>query len=120
MANARVFKSGNSQAVRLPKQFHVKSNELEIERRGDELILREKPAGMQQALDILYSLPKGLGLKPRRDSKPQKRKGVIPSGVCGARNLPSMYARREFIAALKMRALGFYRTTPERGDEAEA
>jgi antitoxin VapB len=76
MASAKVFKSGNSQAVRLPKQFRVKSKELEIERRGDEIILREKPAGMQQALDILYSLPKGLGLSPRRDTKPQKRKGL--------------------------------------------
>jgi antitoxin VapB len=76
MATARVFKSGNSQAVRLPKQFRVKSKELAIERRGDELALREKAAGMQQALDILYSLPKGLRLKPRRDSKPQKRQGL--------------------------------------------
>jgi virulence-associated protein VagC len=30
--------------VRLPKQFRVKSKELEIERRGDEIVLRE-PAG---------------------------------------------------------------------------
>jgi antitoxin component of MazEF toxin-antitoxin module len=30
MAIARVFKSGNSQTVRLPKKFHVKSKELEI------------------------------------------------------------------------------------------
>jgi len=36
MAIARVFKSGNSQAVRLPKQFRVKSTEVEIFRRGDE------------------------------------------------------------------------------------
>jgi antitoxin VapB len=76
LPTAKVFKSGNSQAVRLPKQFRVKSKELEIERRGDEIILRETPADMQQALDILYSLPKGLGLQPRRDSKPQKRKGL--------------------------------------------
>jgi antitoxin VapB len=75
MATAKVFKSGNSQAVRLPKQFRVKSKELEIFRRGDELVLREKP-GMQEALNILYSLPKGLGLKPRRDTKPQRRKGL--------------------------------------------
>ena len=34
MATARVFKSGNSQAVRLPKKFRVKSKELEISRQG--------------------------------------------------------------------------------------
>ena len=33
MATARVFKCGNSQAVRLAKQFRVKSKELEIEKR---------------------------------------------------------------------------------------
>jgi virulence-associated protein VagC len=30
MATARVFKSGNSQAVRLPKKFRAKSSEVEI------------------------------------------------------------------------------------------
>ncbi len=42
MATAKVFRSGNSQAVRLPKQFRVKAKELEISRRGDEIVLREK------------------------------------------------------------------------------
>ncbi len=41
MAIARVFKSGNSQAVRLPKKFHAKRKELEIEKRGNEIILGE-------------------------------------------------------------------------------
>jgi len=49
MAIARVFKSGNRQAVRLPKKFHVKRKELEIEKRGNEIILREKPVGMERA-----------------------------------------------------------------------
>ena len=76
MAIAKVFKSGNSQAVRLPKKFRVKSKELEIERRGDEIVLREKSGGMEQLFEVLASLPPSLGLKPRRDSKPQKRKGL--------------------------------------------
>ena len=41
MATARVFRSGNSQAVRLPKEFRLKSKEVEIFRRGDEIVLRE-------------------------------------------------------------------------------
>jgi len=36
VATTRVFKSGNSQAVRLPKEFSVSSKILEIFRRGDE------------------------------------------------------------------------------------
>ena len=66
----------NRQAARLPKQFRVKSKQLDIERRGDELVRREKPVVMREALEILDSLPNGLGLKPCRDNKPQKRKGL--------------------------------------------
>jgi len=49
MATAKVFKSGNSQAVRLPKAFRVKSKEVEISRRGDEIVLRERTGTMARA-----------------------------------------------------------------------
>jgi antitoxin VapB len=39
MKTAKVFKSGNSQAVRLPKEFQFEENEVLIERKGDTLIL---------------------------------------------------------------------------------
>jgi antitoxin VapB len=51
---AAVFMSGNSQAVRLPKEFQLQSKRVLIERRGDEIILREKKATVR---DILKSLP---------------------------------------------------------------
>jgi len=56
MAIARVFKSGNSQAVRLPKEFRVRGKELEIFRRGDELVLREKGRGIERAFEIIANL----------------------------------------------------------------
>jgi len=31
---AKVFKSGNSQAVRIPKEFHLEADEVEMRRRG--------------------------------------------------------------------------------------
>ena len=43
MTTAAVFMSGNSQAVRLPKQFQLHSKRVHIERRGDEIVLRESP-----------------------------------------------------------------------------
>ena len=52
--NRRAFKSGNSQAVRLPKEFRGKSKELESEMRGNEIILREKP--MERAFYLLTEL----------------------------------------------------------------
>jgi len=65
MATARVFKSGNSQAVRLPKEFRVKSKELEIFRRGDELVLKEKAVGMERVRTD----------RPRADRRPSDRAG---------------------------------------------
>jgi len=76
MATARVFKSGNSQAVRLPKKFRVKSTELEIFKRGDELVLREKRGGMKQVLDVLAALPADVFPKKRKDPRPQRRQGL--------------------------------------------
>jgi antitoxin VapB len=76
MATAKVFKSGNSQAVRLPKQFRVKSKELEIEKRGNEIILREKPVGMERAFHLIASLPKEILNIRRGKDIPQKRKGL--------------------------------------------
>ncbi len=57
MATARVFKSGNSQAVRLPKAFRFRSAEVEIFRRGDEVVLRERPASLAARLARLPPLP---------------------------------------------------------------
>jgi antitoxin VapB len=76
MGTARVFRSGNSQAVRLPKQFRFKSAEVEIFRRGNEIVLREKDGDMARAFDLLASLPQDLGLARRKDDLPQKRKDL--------------------------------------------
>jgi antitoxin VapB len=76
MTTARVFKSGNSQAVRLPKKFRVKSTELEIFRRGDEIVLREKAGSMLRVLDLLAEMPADMFPKKRKDPKPQRRKGL--------------------------------------------
>ena len=76
MAMARVFRSGNSQAVRLPKQFRLKSKEVEIFRRGDEIILREKNGTMVRAFDLLAGLPEDVGIVDREQDQPQKRKGL--------------------------------------------
>lgn len=39
MDTAKVFKSGNSQAVRLPKKYALEATEVFIERRGESLVL---------------------------------------------------------------------------------
>ncbi len=50
MTETTVFLSGNSQAVRLLKEFRFKSKTVEILRRGNEVVLREKPRTMGDVL----------------------------------------------------------------------
>jgi antitoxin VapB len=76
MATAKVFRSGNSQAVRLPKQFRLKSKEVEIFRRGNDIVLREKDADLTRAFDLLASLPHDLTFAERKDDLPQSREGL--------------------------------------------
>lgn len=56
MQTARVFKSGNSRAVRLPKEFAFPIGEVEIFRRGDEVVLRERKRNLAEALGLLYAM----------------------------------------------------------------
>jgi antitoxin VapB len=56
---AAVFMSGNSQAVRLPKEFQLRSKRVSIFRRGDEIVLRETPLLVK---DVIGNLPSIDGL----------------------------------------------------------
>lgn len=73
MATARVFRSGNSQAVRLPKSFRLRGPEVEIFRRGEEIVLREKGRGIARAFEILSELPEDALPHDRKDEPPQSR-----------------------------------------------
>jgi antitoxin VapB len=42
LSTAKVFTTGRSQAVRLPKAFRFNTSEVTIERQGDAVILRPK------------------------------------------------------------------------------
>ena len=53
MKTAKVFKSGNSQAVRIPKEFHLEGEEVEIRRKGESLILRPKKQSWAALIDSL-------------------------------------------------------------------
>ncbi len=75
MRTAKVFMSGNSQAVRIPVEFQFDTDEVEIFRRDNELVLRKKPASLEQAFHLLASLPADL-LADRADAPPQERAGL--------------------------------------------
>jgi antitoxin VapB len=73
MTYARVFQSGNSQAVRLPKEFRFDSEQVEIFRRGDEVILREHPSSALAIFNALSQLPADFMARGREDAHPQER-----------------------------------------------
>lgn len=73
MTKAKVFTSGNSQAVRLPKEFRFSGTEVEISRRGDEVILRERRLTPADGFRLLVSLPDDFMAGGRQDQVPQER-----------------------------------------------
>ncbi len=73
MTYARVFQSGNSQAVRLPKEFRLNVEQVEIFRRGDEIVLREAPTNATAIFDLLTQLPSDFMEEGRDDTPPQER-----------------------------------------------
>ena len=76
MKKTRIFKSGNSQAVRLPKQFRFHVDEVEILRRGNEIVLREPKRNLGDAFAALGAMPGDFMSGGRQDRAPQKRKAL--------------------------------------------
>lgn len=73
MQITKVFKSGNSQAVRLPKEFQVKSDTVEIFRRKGEIVIREIPENLEKAFHLFAELPEDFFEGGRKDTSPQDR-----------------------------------------------
>ncbi len=76
MATAKVFRSGNSQAVRLPKEFRLDVDEVEIFRQDGDLVLRPRPrdgGGVYDALRALAPLREDW----QRDDRPPEQREPI-------------------------------------------
>jgi antitoxin VapB len=56
MGTAKIFKSGNSQAVRLPKEFQFDVPEVDIFRRNGEVVLRKKPQNLARVFELLSEM----------------------------------------------------------------
>ena len=56
----RAFKSGNSQAVRIPADiaYADTNTELEITRNGDVITIQPAGESLREAIEVLRSLPK--------------------------------------------------------------
>ena len=73
MTYARIFQSGNSQAVRLPKEFRFEQDRVEIFRQGNDIVLRQVPTSAVAVFDLLGSFPADFMADGRQDTPPQER-----------------------------------------------
>lgn len=74
MATAKVLKSDGGQTVELPKEFSFTSTEVEVFRRGDEVVLKERDR-TRVALDAIDALPEDMirAVEEADDPLPQER-----------------------------------------------
>lgn len=73
MQTTRVFMSGNSQAVRIPKEFQFDVDEIEIFKRGDEIILRKRPRNLAEAFEHIPCMPEDFMADGREQDIQQER-----------------------------------------------
>lgn len=76
---AKVFQSGNSQAVRLPKEFRFDVDQVEVTREGDAVILRPRPIHRPRWASLRAALERGFSddfmaggrQQPKSQDRPQ-------------------------------------------------
>ncbi len=76
MNTARIFKNGNSQAVRLPKDCRFDSAEVGINRIGDMVVLYPKDTGWDLFRESLGQFSEDFMKERRQPEKPDRRKSL--------------------------------------------
>ena len=71
MKTAKIFRHGNSQAVRLPKEFRFAGNEVQIKRVGAGVLLLPSPSSYEQVMAVLERFK---GSLERQQPEDQSRK----------------------------------------------
>lgn len=72
MQTAKIFKNGQSQAVRIPKEYRFEGDEVLIHKEGDSVILSPKPSSWHNFFESAL-LPSDDFMEKRADTLPQPR-----------------------------------------------
>ncbi len=74
----KIFQSGNSQAIRIPKEFRFDSTvtEVEIFKRGEELVIKPKLTSLSEAFNLFSQMPDDIFQEGREDDIPQEREAL--------------------------------------------
>ena len=74
MPIAKVFKSGNSQAIRLPKELRLSVKEVELVRQGSDILIRQPPSrSFASALETWAQMPEDFFAEGRQDPPAEQR-----------------------------------------------
>jgi antitoxin VapB len=73
METAKLFQNGNSQAVRLPKEFRIPGNEVKIFKKGNQVILEPIETTWDPLFESLSEFPEDFMKDGRNQPGMQKR-----------------------------------------------
>ncbi len=74
MKSAKLFKNGDSQAVRLPKEFRFKGKEVLLRRMGNAVVLLPKTKSWETLIDSLAKFPPDFMSDREQPQKTDRRK----------------------------------------------
>ena len=77
MKTAKLFKNGQSQAVRLPKEFRMSGSEVYIKKQGEAIILLPKEKSWNTFFDSLNHFAKDFKIERNQPVENQKREPMF-------------------------------------------
>ena len=73
MKTAKLFKNGQSQAVRLPKEFRMAGEEVYIKKQGEAIVLLPKDKAWEPLFQSLSHFEKDFRIERNQPEEDQKR-----------------------------------------------
>jgi antitoxin VapB len=77
MKTAKLFKNGQSQAVRLPKEFRMTGSEVYIKKQGEAIVLLPKEKSWASLFDSLNHFAKDFKIERNQPAENQKREPMF-------------------------------------------
>ena len=77
MKTAKIFRRGNSQAVRIPKEFQMQGEEVQSERKGELSLLGPKKRSWDAFSESLHKFTDDFMRDGRNQAQLQKRGGAF-------------------------------------------
>ena len=77
MKTAKLFKNGQSQAVRLPKEFRMKGTEVYIKKQGEAIVLLPKERSWEPLFEGLNHFDKDFRIERNQPGEDQNREPMF-------------------------------------------